>query len=62
MLKRTTAQQILEELKVGHTVFMLQSVDLSTAMPLADWMLEEFVVEVPEEDKPSKASKTQGGG
>lgn len=61
-LERITTQQVLEELKAGRTVFVLHGVDSNTTMTLTDWMTKEFAIEVPEEDKQSKAPKTQGGG
>lgn len=59
-LERITTQRVLEELKAGNSVFILQEADM-TSVTIADWLTEEFAIEVPEEDKQSKAPKTQGG-
>lgn len=59
-LERITTQRVLDELKAGHTVFVLQEADM-TSLTIADWLTEEFAIEVPEEDKQSAAPKTQGG-
>lgn len=59
-LERITTQRVLEELKAGNSVFILQEADM-TSVTIADWLTKEFAIEVPEEDKQSKAPKTQGG-
>lgn len=59
-LERITTQRVLDELKAGHTVYMLHGIDLTTTMTLVDWTTKEFVVE----KAPAKqeAPKVQGGG
>lgn len=58
-LERITTQRVLDELKAGHTVFVLQQVDI-TCLTIADWLTEDFAIE---EDAPAnpEALKVQGG-
>lgn len=60
-LERITTQRVLDELKAGHTVFVLRETDM-TSLTIADWLTSEFAVEVPDEDKQPDAPKAQGGG
>lgn len=59
-LERITTQRVLDELKAGHTVFMLQQVDI-TGLTIADWLTEDFAIE---EDVPAdpETLKVQGEG
>lgn len=59
-LERITTQRVLEELKAGHTVYVLRVADM-TSLTIAEWLTEEFAIE---EEAPvrQEAQKIQGGG
>lgn len=43
-LERITGQRVVDELKAGHMVYMLQLADI-TSLTIADWLTGEFAIE-----------------
>ena len=43
-LERITGQRVVDELKAGRMVYMLQLTDI-TSLTIADWLLGEFAIE-----------------
>ncbi len=43
-LERITGQRVVDELKAGHMVYMLQLTDI-TSLTIADWLIGEFAIE-----------------
>ena len=43
-LERITGQRVVDELKAGHMVYMLQLADI-TSLTIADWLTGEFAVD-----------------
>lgn len=43
-LERITGQRVIDELKAGHMVYMLQLTNI-TGLTIADWLTGEFAIE-----------------
>ena len=62
-LERITGQRVVDELKAGHMVYMLQLADI-TSLTIADWLTGEFAIEEqpadPESPPRSEPGETAG--